>query len=139
MMGLQPAQTLIPNRTVRSDHRLVAGDPFDLGQLRRGDVLVFLDGRDAGAVGRLGAALELGELFVRDSSGLPAAGSDRAVPPERESDEADDDEENRDVERRSGLSVRHVLDSRLIGLFLGGLFSRRPEILRRLRDGCRLG
>ena len=73
MIGLQPAQTLIAKRTVRSDHRLVAGDALDLRQLRRGDVLVFLDGRDAGAVGRLGAALHLLQLFVRDLPGLAAA------------------------------------------------------------------
>jgi hypothetical protein len=87
-------------------HRLVARDPLDRRQLRGGDVLVFLDGGDARAVRRLGAALHLLQFLVRDLAGLTAA-ANRAVAPERETDETDDHEQNRGVERRSGLSVCH--------------------------------
>ena len=89
------------------DHRFVAGYPLDFRQPRRRDVFVLFDRRDPGAVGRFGSALDLLQLFVGDASGLTAAGAERAVSPHREADQAEDDEQNGDVERRFGLSVRH--------------------------------
>ena len=69
-------------------HRLVARDPLDLGQLRRRDVVVFLDRRDAGGVGRLGARLHLRQLVGRELPGRRLR-PDRAVAPQRQADEAE--------------------------------------------------
>ena len=94
-----------PDGAVRQ--RLVVGDALDRGQARRRDVVVFLDGRDAGAIRGFRPLLHLLQLVVRDSS-EPAAGTERAVAPQGHAHEPDDDEEHRRVEGRSGLSVRHV-------------------------------
>ena len=91
-------------------HRLVAGDALDFGQTRRGDVVVFLDRRDAGAVGGFGAALHLLHLVGGEVARLPLR-ADRAIPPQREAHEAEHDQQDRDVERGPGLSVRHMIDS----------------------------
>ncbi len=106
MIGLQPAQTLMPKRTVRSASRLVAGDALDLGQARGGDVVVFLDRRDARAVGRFGAPSA--SSSIHPPRIYPTAiGPDRAIPPERKTHEAEHHEQDGNVERRSGLSVGH--------------------------------
>ncbi len=68
------------------------------------DVVVLLDRRDPRVVGRFCAALGLRELFLRDLSRV-AARTDPRVAPERIPAQADDDEQDREVERRLGLSL----------------------------------
>ena len=87
-------------------HRLVAGDALDLWQLGARDVVVFLDRRDARVVRLLRAAGHLLHFFAREL----AAGSARclaAVAPDRQADEAQNDEKDGSVESACRLSVRH--------------------------------
>ena len=105
MIGLQPGPDVDgePHRLV--DHRLVAGDALDFGQLGRGDEVVFLDRGDAGAVrrSRRRPAICLSSSF--ENCPPAAARVRRAVAPDRQADQPDDHEKTR-RRRRSVSAVR---------------------------------
>ena len=93
------------NRAIR--HRLVAGDALHFRQPSGRDVVVFLDRRDAGAVGRLGTGLHFLQFVGRELTRLRLR-SNRSVTPQRQAHQAEHHEEDGNIKRRSGLSIGHV-------------------------------